>query len=142
MRVTSEQQGPAWAKGIKDEVLNAELMRRKAWREGELLKRKALAMEARNAHLAIVYPTYNRDTWLTIANFLVAFIVAGLALSPIARYVGPHVGAYYELIASGLLVCAFLALFSPGIYFILKEKRVHRSFREEHPEHAEALVRS
>ncbi|OGZ07760.1 MAG: hypothetical protein A3D65_01500 [Candidatus Lloydbacteria bacterium RIFCSPHIGHO2_02_FULL_50_13] len=139
--MTTEQHVSAWAKGIKDEELDTELARRKAFRDEECARRKTLAMEAQSAYFAEVYAHYTRDTWFTIANFIVALSVGSFLTSVIVRW-AEYTGVFTELVGLLLLACIFALLFSPGIYFLHKERRVNADFKKKHLDHPEAPAQS
>ena len=131
--------GPVWAEGIKNEELSEELARRKAFREEELMRRKTLALRAKESYMAKVWPTQDRWRWLWIASMFFAISGTGVSAPSIGEYVKMHFGVFWEPVNIAFLAGTFLMLAFPAILLTRKERRVLRAFKQEHPEHATML---
>ena len=105
----------------------------------ELSKRKQRAQVARDAFFKEKWPRYLLREWWFMLNFVVALLLAYLALHAAQPYLR-RVDFNYELSLGTLLVAIVLILsFLPSVFFARKESRIVRDFQKEYPEHVEAL---
>jgi hypothetical protein len=119
--MTCRQCGTNWAKDVDFDELN-----------GEMSRRRMLAIRAEQSFMELAWPTYGRAHWLASVNLLIAVFGATLltVFLPVDVSLPVLIGVFF---------LTWLLAFSPGVYLLGKESRLLKRFKELHPEQVKAL---